>query len=86
MCKREVIGEIACANRFGLLRLPGDRIFDEDLLKSVNKGQNALVEFSDVLFVFEGLLEALIERDEADRGAVSAKILSHPGAAGWPWR
>ncbi len=70
MCKREVIGEIACANRFGLLRLPGDRIFDEDLLKSVNKGQNALVEFSDVLFVFEGLLEALIERDEADRGAV----------------
>jgi hypothetical protein len=68
MCKREVIGEIACANRFGLLRLPGDRIFDEDLLKSVNKEQNALVEFSDVLFVFEGLLEEFIERDEADRG------------------
>lgn len=68
MCKREVICEIACANRFGLLRLPGDRIFDEDLLKSVNKGQNALVEFSDVLFVFEGLLEAFIERDEAERG------------------
>ncbi len=68
MCKREVIGEIACANKFGLLRLPGDRIFDEDLLKSANEGQNALVEFSEALFVFEGLLAAAIERDESDRG------------------
>ena len=68
MCKREVIGEIACANRFGLLRLPGDRIFDQILLKPANQGRNALAEFSDVLFVFEGLLGAAIERDESDRG------------------
>jgi len=69
MCKREVIAEIACANRFGRLKLPDDyRRFDLDLLKSANRLREALTDFTDALFVFEWLLEDIIERDESDRG------------------